>query len=810
MRWLAVIPIVFFGAIASCNRYKRDPGSLYRTLEKGEYAEARAEAERLRGDALKNSDGASAAQFGLVVCEALIQQGSHDDALKCLAGIPDSSVLPEVMARREMLRAQALIKQAKYADASASVQSAYQLAGTSGSKTLLPLIEATDGSLHVNQRDWDGAERILKSALAHAREAGLQFVESTVLLNLGTSRLRRGHYDDATGYFERAAALAGSKWLVLLAAAQSNLASCYYQLGEFDRGIALHQQAIERDEHAGARQYLGEALGNAATGFILKGEPQHAIPLLERALAIAREIHRDDLVAVWAGNLSQANVDLEKWDEADRSNREAMAIKKAAGSQTLIYNIFYGAIIAFGQGKTTEAMQLYREAVQDEHASPGVMWNAYDGLGSVAMEQHRTEEASEYYEKAIGIIENTRSGLREGFRLTFFARLVKVYQHYVQALVSQKKVKDALAVADGSRAQMMAIRSGISAGTRLAPDAFPRLAAERQAVILSYWLEKEQSYVWAVTKDGVACYPLGPAAQIKSAVAAYRRAIEERLSDPARTGSPEGMELFRLLVQPAAAVVPRGANVIIVPDGVLHGLNFDTLLNPEGGPHYWIEDVSISIVPSLRLLKPSRPRPDSPSKLLLLGAPESGDPAYPALKYAEKEIESVARQFPQERQLMFRGAAATPAVYRQSNPGQYSMLHFAAHAVANRESPLDSAVLLSGGKLYARDVLEASLNARLVTISACRGAGSREYSGEGMVGFAWAFLSAGAENVIAGIWDVDDQSTATLMESVYRELAAGKTPGAALRQAKLSLLHSNTSFRKPYYWAAFQLYTVTP
>jgi CHAT domain-containing protein len=106
--------------------------------------------------------------------------------------------------------------------------------------------------------------------------------------------------------------------------------------------------------------------------------------------------------------------------------------------------------------------------------------------------------------------------------------------------------------------------------------------------------------------------------------------------------------------------------------------------------------------------------------------------------------------------------------------------------------------------------MDVPLTADLVTVSACRGVGLRAYSGEGLVGFAWAFLRAGARHVIAGLWDVNDQSTAALMNVLYRELAAGKPPEAALRTAKLSLIASKGNLRKPYYWAPFQLYTVTP
>jgi CHAT domain-containing protein len=109
-------------------------------------------------------------------------------------------------------------------------------------------------------------------------------------------------------------------------------------------------------------------------------------------------------------------------------------------------------------------------------------------------------------------------------------------------------------------------------------------------------------------------------------------------------------------------------------------------------------------------------------------------------------------------------------------------------------------------KLYARDIIHHPLRAELVTVSTCRSAGERAYSGEGLVGLSWAFVRAGAHNVIGALWDVSDASTPQLMDELYGELKQGETPDAALRHAKLTLLHSGT-FRKPFYWAPFQLYT---
>jgi CHAT domain-containing protein len=178
------------------------------------------------------------------------------------------------------------------------------------------------------------------------------------------------------------------------------------------------------------------------------------------------------------------------------------------------------------------------------------------------------------------------------------------------------------------------------------------------------------------------------------------------------------------------------------------------------------------------------------------------------LQFAGKEIAGIASLYGDA--VVKTRERARPEAYRAANPSSFRAIHFAAHAVPNRDSPLDSAVVLSQGKdsakLYAREVQEIPLSADLVTVSACRSAGARTYPGEGLVGFAWAFLSAGAHHVVASLWDVSDQSTAAFMQALYTRVRRGAEPAAALREVKLEFLRSESARRKPYYWAPFQLY----
>ena len=244
----------------------------------------------------------------------------------------------------------------------------------------------------------------------------------------------------------------------------------------------------------------------------------------------------------------------------------------------------------------------------------------------------------------------------------------------------------------------------------------------------------------------------------------------------------------------------------------LNALNFETLIVSNPTPHYWIEDVTLSVANSLSLLVRAR-RETSPQNpnLLLFGDALFASKEFPVIPDSAKEIDLVKKHFLDSRRSLFTKAEAKASAYLSSNPGQFSYLHFATHGTASRLQPLESAIILSpegdSFKLYARDIIQRPLSAYLVTISACNGAGVKVYAGEGLVGLAWAFLRAGAHNVIGGLWEVSNASTPQLMDELYKGLNNGEDVAIALRTAKLKFIRSQEYYRRPFYWAPFQLYS---
>jgi CHAT domain-containing protein len=336
-------------------------------------------------------------------------------------------------------------------------------------------------------------------------------------------------------------------------------------------------------------------------------------------------------------------------------------------------------------------------------------------------------------------------------------------------------------------------------------------ARKLNSVILAYWLKPGQSYLWTVTPSRVVLSNLPPADQIDFEIQSYRKALLGP-RDVKETTNAAGTKLYDMLVAPAQNLIAPGSRVIVIADRALNLLNFETVLAPKPQVHYWIEDAVISNASSIALLARTTQRKlTTNKKLLLIGDPIYTGTDFPELKQAKLELQDVANHFPANQREVLERAAATPAAYAASNAGNYTFVHFVAHGTASRTSPLDSSIILSrqsdAYKLYARDIMKQPLRAELVTISACYGAGNRAYSGEGLVGLSWAFLRAGAHNVVAALWEVSDTSTPELMDAMYAGLQSGNDPATALRAAKLKMLRSGSIYRRPFYWGAFQLYS---
>jgi CHAT domain-containing protein len=761
--------------------------------------------------------------FRLLRDESLILQLKTTDALADLAvELPRDAGFDSLRARQKYLQARANIAQGRLKEALDAVDAGRR---TPSSRDVRFDLDVLSGQIRLRLGQRQDAEALLRSVISEAASVGDHYHQAWALNDLGMGGLVGNRFDEALSRFEPVLSLTDLEPFTIYSVSLYNAGICYAQLGEYERAAALQRRAVEIHERRGPPSRLGQALGALGRTYALQGDFEQALPFLRRAFEVASAAHADADAALLAGNVAEAHIELRQWDEAARFNDNATRISGAGGATKPVWYTLNAAKIAQGRGNYDEAGHLYESALSASADEPIVRWNANAGLAHKAIANHDDTRAAEYFERTLQIIEQTRSDLlKTDYKLSYLNNLIQFYREYVDALIAQGRPEHALEVADSSRGRVLAERQRTASPVRVSAAGLRRIAEQSGQVMLFYWLQPRASWMWVVTSKDIHLVRLPPGDRIEALVRAHQKMIASALADPLASPSTPGDELYAALVAPAASWIPEGASVIVVPDGALHGLNFETLpVDGAARRHYWIEDVEIQIAPALGVLSVA-PRAGGRDthrgsgvagrSLLLVGAPAASDPRFPPLSYAAAEMTRVAEHFDPRHVAKYEGSRATPAAYRTAKPDAFSMIHFTAHAAANVESPLDSAVILAaeGGayKLYARDIADVPLHADVVTVSACRSAGERTYSGEGLIGFAWAFLRAGAKRVIAGLWDVDDQSTAGLMDGLYARIAAGRSPSRALREAKLAMLQAGGSLAKPYYWGPFEIFTVTP
>jgi CHAT domain-containing protein len=666
---------------------------------------------------------------------------------------------------------------------------------------------------------FESAQRLFDQTLVSARARGDRFLEATALLNLGWSELQQERFDEALDWSDQAYRLSTSIDAGYIAqAALGNSGWAYYRLGESEKALGLLLEAKKRANEIGAVTNEVAWLTNLGYVFLDAGDYGKAEQSYQDALAVAQKISSKEDVLNALMSLALVSEHTGKLQQARSYAEQAIAMVPADGNPLdVLYPMLVKGHVAARMHDTEQAEKTFREIEQDPKSHAFLKWEAEHSLAQLYEDETKPDSADREYRAALTTFEIARSSLQhEESSLPFPANASGIYDDYIHFLVGQGKPAEALEVADYDRGQTLAEGLGfLQKGTSFKPDPPRAQATARKArgTILFYWLGEKQSYLWAITPQKTSVFPLPAKSEIEPVVLRYRKALSEQQEFLPGTDA-DGRALYRTLVAPAASLLTKDAQVFIIPDGSLNTLNFETLLTPDASPRYWIEDVTIADANSLRLLAASRAVNKHAGNLLLLGDAVAPNPDYPELRKAAAEMEIVEKRFPPAQQQTFSRERATPTAYLASQPEQFSYIHFVAHGTASRVSPLDSAIVLSRAssaddsfKLYARDIIHHPLRAELVTISTCYGAGARAYSGEGLVGLSWAFLRAGAHNVIGALWEVSDVSTPRLMDELYGALKKGDSPEAALRAAKLSLLRSGGVFSKPFYWAPFQLYT---
>ncbi len=347
---------------------------------------------------------------------------------------------------------------------------------------------------------------------------------------------------------------------------------------------------------------------------------------------------------------------------------------------------------------------------------------------------------------------------------------------------------------------------------------------EEGSVLLAFSLGEARSYAWRLTASSFETFVLPPRASLEAAA----RRLHGHLSSlgDARAAQSQALEELRSMLAPCFdGVAPR--RWLVVADGALAQVPLSVLIDPQ---------VEVVQLPSLRVLREIRQRPAKAGSVagdlaivadpfygaddvrLADGSTLTGFAELPRLLWSGQEAaalghlaEGASRRV---TQVSGGGAHRDALLGSASLTGEllhHRVLHFATHTWLDDLRPELSALVLSptpdgqGPLIPVAELAALDLTSRMVVLSGCSTASGVEIRGEGLVGLSHAFLRAGAAQIIASLWPVDDRAGALFMEEFYRAMwVEGRMPSAALARAR-GTLRRQAKYKDPYFWAAYTL-----
>ena len=403
------------------------------------------------------------------------------------------------------------------------------------------------------------------------------------------------------------------------------------------------------------------------------------------------------------------------------------------------------------------------------------------------------EEATALYEVTVrNLSEGDENGLAEMDRLSYLRQNAEVYQAMVGLYANELRDPEmALLVAEHAKALR-------------APGPLPEISLDESQIdrwcralptgtaLLSYSTAGEHVVAWLLTPESRQFVRLGRLDEISTLAGRLDRARDsERWEALSR-------ELHRRLVAPLTEALRPVRRLLVVPSPGLDRVPFPGLLDASG--RYLAETHLIEMLPcASALLRGAalQERPVQWRRAVVVGDPKptsAGLLGLPLLRFAEREARDAEAFLGPANTVLLLGPEATPRRLLDEAAAA-DLIHVASHAVSLGRGPDAAALVLATGAgdeeglLRAREILGHSFDGtRLVVLSACSSAGGPAGSWQSGLTLARSFLSAGAERVIATLRAVDDEESARLFQTFYRELALGRDAAASLRTAQLETL----------------------
>jgi tetratricopeptide (TPR) repeat protein len=753
----------------------------------------------------------------------------------------------------------------------------------------------SEGSIYLYTGDYAKALAMYEKALPFYEKAqdplgqGNHYqLEGDIYLRTGDNAKALAMYEKALPFFEKAQSLLG----------QGNVyfykGETYLNTGENAKALAMYEKALPFYEKAQSAIGQGTVYQGQGDIYLKASDYAKSLAMYEKALPFFEKAqHPRGQAGVFQG---EGNIYLNTGDYA-----KALAMyEKAEELYGKIGDLEDSAHASIGkakvlgrQGQKAEALQLYEaslknlEKVRAQTIVPELkksfMQMVYDNYDEAALFML----GSGYPERGFRVVESMKARLfldqlaenlasvdkgldpalkeRQDALTGKLSALAEAIEQADEAKLSELTTERRKVEAEFEKLQIdIRIKNpayaALSYPKPVGLEDLQRNVLRPEEVLVEYYLSEEKAYAFVATKGKFRAVELPAGGKtIQSAVEGYLRWIGNPNYRPAdeRNRLAAGAALYDHLLKPLESNFSKGATIIVVPDGELAKLPFESLVisldAASKRPVYLLEKYPVKYIQSASVLAFLR------TQFKQEGVTDAfigfGDPVYDYENFKKNEPEKgsalefkgdILAELHRDR---FAGAGGT--LDRLEGSGQEVtdvMKIFQAKGKAAPDKPglklrLDASeenakaptmadygyILFSchgllgdgyqclvlsqipgapeDGFLTLGEIMNSNYRARLVVLSACQTGTGTEERGEGMTGLTRAVMYAGSPAAVVSLWSVSDVATRELMVRFFRHMIeGGVAKGEALRKAKLEMIRGAASMSHPFFWAAFVMY----
>lgn len=572
----------------------------------------------------------------------------------------------------------------------------------------------------------------------------------------------------------------------------------------------LLRRTAEIADSLGYRSMLTAALIEYGYGLIMNGKYHLATAVFTRARSLAwREapqfLPRAEMsMALLAQRMGKHRQAKAMWSSVIRS-LDSLYLAKLSSSENDL-------------GFHTALASVYKDRTQ---AYEGMVRFLAERMDAKLFSYVERERSLPFWGERDGETETTATPARQAYAA--FVRAIEEYESHPQ---NAREVEALLIALGEARQTIIAEQRAIASATPAQLDLYPVTLAQLQRslqpneVFVEFCVVNERTLALVVRAHSFIVIPIDmPEERLTDLVNIYRETIlrgKQSANDSLWKGPAH--QLYRSFIAPLEErrVLHRGDHLIISPHRALLFVPFHTLTpsTKTESPRFLIETYDISYALSASHFVKGRTQTQNIRSLTAVL------PDTKTLQHTETEILQIPSDIGTTRSILKGNDATAKRVLREAF--RSDIVHIAAHARFNDRFPLYSGIQCSDRKLELHELLGAKTNARLIVLSACEtgvstGAVGAIPSGADFVSLPRALLSAGASNVIASLWLVEDESTAVLMRTFYQNISTIPQPtipfipsgfSRALSSAQrqfISNARSQNAKIHPFSWGGFFL-----